>query len=160
MFLSLFSLILANKFIQIETIGHGFSLTHGPGIANGNHNYMTKYGIPMNLRSQKYIFLFIKILILITSHEMLAHLEWTPKRRQKRSISSMEEQLAIEDGLGAKNNCSDEHHILAHLLDGYDKFKIPGGGNLRVEVEVIIKIYKIVFKIHFIDRFGSKKCQK
>ena len=61
MFLSLFSLILANKFIQIETIGHGFSLTHGPGIANGNHNYMTKYGIPMNLRSKN----IFKIIILI-----------------------------------------------------------------------------------------------
>uniref|UniRef100_A0A1I8B9I4 Neur_chan_LBD domain-containing protein n=1 Tax=Meloidogyne hapla TaxID=6305 RepID=A0A1I8B9I4_MELHA len=54
-------------------------------------------------------------------------------------------QLNYKDLEKTQKNCSDEHWILEHLLDGYDKFRIPGGGNVRVEVEIWVQeVSKII----------------
>jgi hypothetical protein len=35
-----------------------------------------------------------------------------------------------------QGNCTDDAIILETILHGYDKFKIPGGGHVKVNVEV------------------------
>ena len=70
----------------------------------------------------------------------MAELEWKPGKRKRSTQTKLEwderVQLYYKDLAKAQKNCSDEHWILEHLLDGYDKFRIPGEGNVRVEVEV------------------------
>jgi len=69
-------------------------------------------------------------------------LEWKPnKNKRSTPPTTMLEwdervQLNYKDLEKPQKNCSDEHWILEHLLKDYDKFRIPGEGNVRVEVEV------------------------
>lgn len=57
------------------------------------------------------------------------------KRLQRRKGRSAARSIVVAHN-SSNRNCTDEHWILERLLDGYDKFRIPGGGNVRVEVEV------------------------
>ncbi|KAF7635475.1 hypothetical protein Mgra_00005150 [Meloidogyne graminicola] len=73
LFIHLFLLILLP--LSIYSIGYGFSVGHSPwgGIEGKDGavcNYMSKYGIPMNL-----------------SHELISELDWKPNK-QKRSIAT------------------------------------------------------------------------
>uniref|UniRef100_A0A914I596 Neurotransmitter-gated ion-channel ligand-binding domain-containing protein n=1 Tax=Globodera rostochiensis TaxID=31243 RepID=A0A914I596_GLORO len=99
----------------------GYSLRPG-GLGVGvAHNYVSKYGIPMNL-----------------SAELLDDLKWRSKRHSDKFDGR---PMAISAG----TNCSDENFILATLLRDYDKFRIPGGGNVRVEVEIWVQeVSKII----------------
>ncbi|KAL3111304.1 hypothetical protein niasHT_013346 [Heterodera trifolii] len=103
-------------------IGHGNYFGHHEGLGVGlAHNYVSKYGIPMNL-----------------SEEQLDELKWRPKRHTKLDGT----QMINSSG---QPNCSDENFILSTLLRDYDKFRIPGGGNVRVEVEIWVQeVSKII----------------
>uniref|UniRef100_A0A914KLE8 Uncharacterized protein n=1 Tax=Meloidogyne incognita TaxID=6306 RepID=A0A914KLE8_MELIC len=123
----------------ISSIGYGFSVSQSPwGGLEGREgavcNYVSKYGIQMNL-----------------SHELIAELEWKPnKNKRSTPPTTMLEwdervQLNYKDLEKPQKNCSDEHWILEHLLKDYDKFRIPGEGNVRVEVEIWVQeVSKII----------------
>ncbi|CAK5102246.1 unnamed protein product [Meloidogyne enterolobii] len=123
----------------ISSIGYGFSVGQSPwgGLESREGavcNYVSKYGIQMNL-----------------SHELIAELKWKPNK-SKRSTppTTMLEwdervQLNYNHMEKPQKNCSDEHWILEHLLKDYDKFRIPGEGNVRVEVEIWVQeVSKII----------------
>ena len=50
--LTILNTFLLAQLPSILAIGQGYSLVSpaGPGVARGAHNYLSKYGVPLNLR--------------------------------------------------------------------------------------------------------------
>lgn len=49
------------------------------------------------------------------------------------------------------SGCSDDAVVLDHLLAGYDKHKLPGGGHVKVDVEVTY--FFLTLKKYFLINF-------
>jgi hypothetical protein len=76
----------------------------------GIEGLITKYGIPMNISEHD-----IDEMLMI---------------RQPRALPAPRNAIPTDGG------CTDDAVILETLLTGYDKHKIPGGGHVKVNVEV------------------------
>ncbi|KAI6177863.1 Neur-chan-LBD domain-containing protein [Aphelenchoides bicaudatus] len=82
---------------------------------------ITKYGIPMNLSEHD-----IDEMLMI---------------RQPRALPAVPRQQPTQQ----PGDCTDDAIILENILHGYDKFKIPGGGHVKVNVEIWVQeVSKII----------------